>query len=146
MKDDKNKNQFDKRRKDNKTLRKKVKRSEKKLWQKTIKKKEPKIKVSTHKLLAFTLSYLMLTPWWYTNTLNLSSRTLTCQVWSFSASLKVVFTCLQNSRSIFWWKIKIRCNHFNWKHLKRCCNFWIKILPNSYFLSLLEFLSPLKNL
>jgi hypothetical protein len=30
MKDDKNKNQFDKRRKDNKTLRKKMKRGEKK--------------------------------------------------------------------------------------------------------------------
>jgi hypothetical protein len=65
MKDDKNKNQFDKGRKDNKMLSQKRKRkgAEKKLWQKTIKKKEPKIKVPAHELLSFTLSYLMLTPW-----------------------------------------------------------------------------------
>jgi hypothetical protein len=67
MKDDKNKNQFDKRRKDNKTLsKKKVKRGGKK-GKKTLaegnKKKEPKIKVPAHELLASTLSYLMLTPW-----------------------------------------------------------------------------------
>jgi hypothetical protein len=30
---------------------------------KSIKKKEPKIKLLEHKLLAFTLSYLMLAPW-----------------------------------------------------------------------------------
>jgi hypothetical protein len=76
MKDDKNKNQFEKRRKDNKTLsKKKWKEAEKKLWQKIIKKKEPNIKVSVHELLASTLSYLMLTHWWYTNHSNLSSRT-----------------------------------------------------------------------
>jgi hypothetical protein len=39
------------------------------------KKKELKIKVLSHELLAFTLSYLMLAPWWYNNHLNLSSRT-----------------------------------------------------------------------
>jgi hypothetical protein len=51
------------------------KKRKKKLWQKTVKKKEPKIKVLAHELLAFTLSYLMLTPWWYTNPSNLSSQT-----------------------------------------------------------------------
>jgi hypothetical protein len=30
---------------------------------KTINEKEPKIKILTHELLAFTLSYLMLAPW-----------------------------------------------------------------------------------
>jgi hypothetical protein len=39
------------------------------------KKKEPKIKVLAHELLAFTLSYLMLAPWGYTNPLNISLRT-----------------------------------------------------------------------
>jgi hypothetical protein len=34
-----------------------------KLTKKAIKGKEPKIKVLTHELLAFTLSYLMLPPW-----------------------------------------------------------------------------------
>jgi hypothetical protein len=64
-KDDKNKNQFDKRRKDNKTLSQKRKRkwAEKKTLTEDNKKKEPKIKVPAHELLAFTLSYLMLTPW-----------------------------------------------------------------------------------
>jgi hypothetical protein len=64
-KDDKNKNQFDKRRKDNKTLSQKRKRkwAEKKTLTEDNKKKEPKINVPTHELLAFTLSYLMLTPW-----------------------------------------------------------------------------------
>jgi hypothetical protein len=62
-KDDKNKNQFDKRRKDNKMLRKKSEKGRgKKLRQKTIKKNEPNIKVPAHELLASTLSYLMLTP------------------------------------------------------------------------------------
>jgi hypothetical protein len=64
MKDDKNKNQFDKRRKDNKTVRqKKMKRGEKKTLTEDNKKKEPKIKVPAHELLASTLSYLILTPW-----------------------------------------------------------------------------------
>jgi hypothetical protein len=63
MKDDKNKNQFDKRRKDNKTLRKKTKRDEKKTLIKDNKKKEPKIKIPARELLASTLSYLILTPW-----------------------------------------------------------------------------------
>jgi hypothetical protein len=58
---DNKKNQFDKRRKDNKTLNKKVKSVEKKFL--TEDKKEPKIKVLAHKLLAFTLYYLMLAPW-----------------------------------------------------------------------------------
>jgi hypothetical protein len=78
MKDDKNKNQFDKRRKDNKTLRKKSEKGRKKgkkHWQKTIKKKESNIKVPAHELLASTLSYLMLAPWWYINPSNLSLRT-----------------------------------------------------------------------
>jgi hypothetical protein len=63
MKDDKNKNQFDKRRKDNKTLRQKRKRkgAGKKTLTEDNKKKESKIKIPTHELLAFTLSYLMLT-------------------------------------------------------------------------------------
>jgi hypothetical protein len=39
------------------------------------KRKEPNIKVLAHELLVFTLSYLMLAPWWYTNPSNLSSRT-----------------------------------------------------------------------
>jgi hypothetical protein len=60
---EKNKNQFNKRRKDNKTLSQKRKRK----WvgnfflHKTIKKKELKIKVPVHELLVFTLFYLMLT-------------------------------------------------------------------------------------
>jgi hypothetical protein len=62
------KNQTEKGRKDNKTLskikwrgtnKKKKKNSDKKV----IKEKEPKIKILTHELLAFTLSYLMLAPW-----------------------------------------------------------------------------------
>jgi hypothetical protein len=78
-KDDK-KNQTEKRRKDNKTPSNKKKRKgmnkkKKKLWQNAIKENEPKIKVLAHELLAFTLSYLMLAPWWYSNPLNLSSRT-----------------------------------------------------------------------
>jgi hypothetical protein len=60
-KDDKKPNR--KRRKANKTLRIKSKRGGKKLDKKAIKEKEPKIKVQTHELLAFTLSYLMLAPW-----------------------------------------------------------------------------------
>jgi hypothetical protein len=57
------KNQFDKRRKDNKTLsQKKRKGSGKKLTEDN-KKEGPKIKIPTHELLAFTLSYLMLAPW-----------------------------------------------------------------------------------
>jgi hypothetical protein len=63
-KDDKNKNQFDKRRKDNKTLsqKKKAKRGGKKTLTENNKKKEPKINLPTHELLTSTLSYLMLTP------------------------------------------------------------------------------------
>jgi hypothetical protein len=49
-----------------------IKRKEK---TKAIKQEEPKIKVLAHKLLASTLSYLMLTPWWYYNPSNLSSQT-----------------------------------------------------------------------
>jgi hypothetical protein len=58
-KGDKKSNQ--KRRKDNKMLSQKAKKDEK-LDKKAIKEKEPKIKVLSHELLAFTLSYLMLTP------------------------------------------------------------------------------------
>jgi hypothetical protein len=63
MKDDKN--QFNKSRKDNKTLsqKKKAKRDGEKTLTEDNKKKEPKIKLLAHELLAFTLSYLMLTPW-----------------------------------------------------------------------------------
>jgi hypothetical protein len=50
-------------RKDNKTPRKKAKRDREKTLTEDNKKKEPKIKVSTHELLAFTLSYLILVPW-----------------------------------------------------------------------------------
>jgi hypothetical protein len=64
MKDDKNKNQFNKIRKDNKILsQKSEKGQEKKTLTEDNKKKESKIKVSTHELLASTLSYLMLIPW-----------------------------------------------------------------------------------
>jgi hypothetical protein len=59
MKDDK-KNQFNKRRKDNKTLSKKSEKCREKTL--TEDKKEPKIKVPAHELLPFTLSYLMLAP------------------------------------------------------------------------------------
>jgi hypothetical protein len=57
------KNQFDKRIKDNKTLRKKVKNGQKKTLTEDNKKKKPKIKVLAYELLASTLSYLMLAPW-----------------------------------------------------------------------------------
>jgi hypothetical protein len=58
------KNQIKKRRKDNKTLsQKSKKKGGKKNLTKDNKRKEPKIKVLTHELLAFTLSYLMLAPW-----------------------------------------------------------------------------------
>jgi hypothetical protein len=61
-KDDK-KTQFDKMRKNNKTLsQKKRKGAGKKTLTKDNKKKKPKIKVPTHELLASTLSYLMLAP------------------------------------------------------------------------------------
>jgi hypothetical protein len=63
-----------KRRKCNKMLRKKWKGVEKKFDKKAIKEKESKIKILSHKLLASTLSYLMLAPWWYTNHSNLSLR------------------------------------------------------------------------
>jgi hypothetical protein len=66
MKDNKNKNQFDKRRKDNKTLSKKKRKGAEKKKKKLTednKKKESKIKVPAHELLASTLSYLMPTPW-----------------------------------------------------------------------------------
>jgi hypothetical protein len=54
-KDDKKSNQ-----KRRKTIKHKVKMDGKKLDKKVIKKKEPKIKVQSHELLAFTPSYLML--------------------------------------------------------------------------------------
>jgi hypothetical protein len=50
-------------RKDNKMLTQKSKKRQGKNLIKGNKKKEPKIKVLTHELLAFTLSYLMLAPW-----------------------------------------------------------------------------------
>jgi hypothetical protein len=40
---------------------------------KTIKEEEPKIKVLAYELLPSTFSYLMLTPWYYSNPSNLSS-------------------------------------------------------------------------
>jgi hypothetical protein len=55
-KDDKNKNQFDKMRKCNKTL-KKAKMGGKKNFDRRLKKNKPKIKVLTHELLASTLSW-----------------------------------------------------------------------------------------
>jgi hypothetical protein len=62
--------------KDNKTLsQKSEKRGREKNLTKGNKRKEPKIKFLAHELLASILSYLMLAPWWYTNPLNLSSRT-----------------------------------------------------------------------
>jgi hypothetical protein len=68
------KNQI-KMRKDNKMLSQKSKKWPGKNLIKYNKKKEPKIKVLTHELISFTLSYLMLAPYWYTNHLNLSSWT-----------------------------------------------------------------------
>jgi hypothetical protein len=56
------KNQIKKRRKDNKTLSQKSEKGWKNLT-KNNKKNEPKIKILTHELLAFTLFYLMLAPW-----------------------------------------------------------------------------------
>jgi hypothetical protein len=47
----------------------------KKTNKKDNKRGEPKIKVLTHKLLVSTLSYLILTPWWYFNLSNISSQT-----------------------------------------------------------------------
>jgi hypothetical protein len=52
-----------KRRKDNKTLSQKSEKRAKKNLTKGNKRKEPKIKVLSHELLAFTLSYLILAPW-----------------------------------------------------------------------------------
>jgi hypothetical protein len=52
-----------KRRKDNKTPSQKSKKGQKKNLTKVNKRNEPKIKVLTHELLAFNLSYLMLAPW-----------------------------------------------------------------------------------
>jgi hypothetical protein len=52
-----------KRRKGNKTLSQKAKKGREKNLTKGNKRKEPKIKVLSHELLAFTLSYLMLAPW-----------------------------------------------------------------------------------
>jgi hypothetical protein len=61
-KDDKEPNR--KRRKGNKTLsQKSEKRQKKNFDKKTIKEREAKIKILTHELLAFTLSYLMIAPW-----------------------------------------------------------------------------------
>jgi hypothetical protein len=57
------KNQIRKRRKDNKTLSQKSKKGREKTREKNNKKKKPKINVLVHKLLAFTLLYLMLAPW-----------------------------------------------------------------------------------
>jgi hypothetical protein len=58
------KNQIKRGRKCNKTLRKKMKKGRKTNFdKKTINEKEPKIKILTHELLAFILSYLMLAPW-----------------------------------------------------------------------------------
>jgi hypothetical protein len=57
-----------------KTLSQKSEKGREKTWQKGNKKKELKIKVLAYELLASTLSYLMLAPWWYTNPSNLSSR------------------------------------------------------------------------
>jgi hypothetical protein len=68
-----NKNQIRKRRKGNKMLSQRSEKGWEKTWQKGNKKKEPKIKVLAHELLASTLSYLMLAPWWYINPSNLSS-------------------------------------------------------------------------
>jgi hypothetical protein len=55
-----------KRRKGNKTPKNekgRIKRRRKNFVKKVIKEKEPKIKVLTHELLVFTLSYLMLASW-----------------------------------------------------------------------------------
>jgi hypothetical protein len=52
-----------KRRKDNKMLSQKSKKWAGKNLTKSHKRKEPKIKVLSYELLAFTLSYLMLAPW-----------------------------------------------------------------------------------
>ena len=51
------------------------KKTKKEQRKKLNKRKELKIKILSHELLASTLSYLMLAPWWYTNPSNLSSQT-----------------------------------------------------------------------
>jgi hypothetical protein len=56
------KNQI-KRRKGNKTLSQKSEKGAGFFLTKNNKRKEPKIKVLSHELLVFTLSYLMLAPW-----------------------------------------------------------------------------------
>jgi hypothetical protein len=67
-----------KRRKDNKTLSQKSEKGAEKKNSKGNKRKEPKIKVLAHELLAFTLFYLMLAPWWYTNHSNPLHKLLPC--------------------------------------------------------------------
>jgi hypothetical protein len=58
------KKQIEKGKKGNETLSQKKRKGEgKNLTKKVIKRKEPKIKVLTHELLGFTLSYLMLALW-----------------------------------------------------------------------------------
>jgi hypothetical protein len=52
-----------KKRKGNKTLSQKAKKGRDFFLRKCNKRKEPKIKILTHELLAFTLSYLMLSLW-----------------------------------------------------------------------------------
>jgi hypothetical protein len=63
-----------------------------KIDKKAIKEKELKIKVLSHELLASTLFYLMVAPWWYYNLSNLSSQTPSIP--------SLVLLCLSNYRSV----------------------------------------------
>jgi hypothetical protein len=55
-----------------------------------IKEEEPKIKILAHEFLACTLSYLMLTPWWYSNSSILSLHN--------PLMLRLVFLCFSYYR------------------------------------------------
>jgi hypothetical protein len=80
-----------------------VKRGGKKLWQKGNKKKKLKIKILAHELLASTLSYLMLAPWWYTNHSNHFSRT--------TPMLSLVVICLSSHYRSSYYSIINWCLH-----------------------------------
>jgi hypothetical protein len=88
----------------------------KKTWQKGNKKEEIKDQVLAQELLASTLSYLMLAPWWYTNHLNLS-------LWTPPMSNLVVLYL----SSHYWFILPLQISAsagLRWicpNHLKQCC-------------------------
>jgi hypothetical protein len=59
---------------------------------------------------------------------------------------KCTFLGIQHLRQLFWWTIKIRCNHFNLIISKDDLNFELIFFKIDSFLPLLEFLSPLRKL